>query len=150
MYTTMWNELTWKGYILYDSSSTTSWKRQSYGDSKKNNGCQGGKGRKGWTGKGWRTFRTATVSVWYLTDRHMSAYYTFSQMHRAQIQEWTLIWARGRRWKGAASQRGQSAWMRQRWRASWEMGSWGGGRGGGAGSKQEVTCLPLQPHNCRS
>ena len=31
----------WKGYILYDSSYITFWKRQNYGDSKKICGCWG-------------------------------------------------------------------------------------------------------------
>ena len=40
-----------KGYILYDSTYMTSWKRQNYGESKKMSGCQG----LWWgVGEGWR------------------------------------------------------------------------------------------------
>ena len=31
----------WKGYIQYDSSYMTFWKRHNYGDSKRISGCQG-------------------------------------------------------------------------------------------------------------
>ena len=44
---TKWTKPIWKGYIRYDSNYKTSWKRQSYGDSRNVSGFQEPEVRKG-------------------------------------------------------------------------------------------------------
>lgn len=49
-----WNNLTWKGFVLYDSNFMTLWKRQNHGDSTQISGCQ--EMGEGWAGRAQRDF----------------------------------------------------------------------------------------------
>ena len=63
-------------YYIYNSNYVTLWKRQNYGDSKKISGCQGLRGRVGWTG-GVQS-ETTVYEITMVNNCH----YLFVQTHR--------------------------------------------------------------------
>ena len=72
IYITKWRKPIWKGYRLYDSKYMIFWKRQNYGDGKKDQWLPWGGVGVGWKSRGflghWNYF------VWYYNDGHMSSY----------------------------------------------------------------------------
>lgn len=80
MHITKWRKPTWKGYMLFDSNSVTSWKRQNYEDSKKTSGCRGlGEGRDGYVKHRWFLSQW-NLSVWVL-QWYILVIHTFVKTH---------------------------------------------------------------------
>lgn len=64
----------WKGYIRYDSNYVTSWKRQSYEDSKRIGGCQRLGKRGGLIIEAQRIFKAVKLSYMILHSGYRSLY----------------------------------------------------------------------------